>query len=91
MATRSKDQNTLAEGSWNTICDGCGFKFKKEDLRKRWDGYMMCKEDWETQHPSDFFRGFAEDTSVPFTRNDPQSEAAPDVSSLPTGTFDGSL
>ena len=91
MATRTKDQNTLAEGSWNVICDVCGFKFKACDVKKRWDGFYVCKEDFEQRHPSDFEKGFPDDQSVPYTRPDTDDVDEPTITELPTGTFDGSL
>jgi len=68
MATRTSDQNTYKHGSWNAICDVCGFKFKQEDLKKRWDGFMVCKEDWEPQHPSDKYRSPKQEPPLPWTR-----------------------
>jgi hypothetical protein len=58
-------------GEWNAICDQCGRKYKASQLRKRWDGLMVCQDDWETRHPQDFVRGVKEDTSVPWTRPEP--------------------
>lgn len=37
----------LRLGDWNAICDVCGQKYKASQLMKRWDGLMVCKEDWE--------------------------------------------
>lgn len=94
MATRTKDQNTLAEGSWNVICDVCGFKFKACDVRKQWDGQKtlyVCREDYEQRHPMDFQKGFPDDQTVPFTRPDPDDVTEPTITGLPDGTFDGSL
>ena len=54
-------------GSWNAICDVCGFKFKAAQLRERWDGLRVCEEDWETRHPQELIRPINEDTSVPWT------------------------
>ena len=79
MVTRTKDQNTLSLGDYNALCDVCGFKFKSCDLKKRWDGYMVCKEDWESRHPSDFFRAPKEDTSVPWTRTDAAESGGTDI------------
>jgi len=45
-----------APGDPNAICDECGFKFKLSQLRKRWDGAMVCSEDWEPRHPQDRLR-----------------------------------
>ena len=33
------------------ICDRCGFKFYLSDLKKTWDGHMVCDKDWEGEHP----------------------------------------
>lgn len=41
-------------GTSNAICDVCGFKYKLSDLRKRWDGMLVCNEDWESRHPLDY-------------------------------------
>jgi hypothetical protein len=35
------------------ICDLCGFKFRISKLRKNYKGQMVCKEDFETRHPSE--------------------------------------
>jgi hypothetical protein len=73
MPKRTKDQNTLALGDWNALCDVCGMKFKASDLREQWDGdkrLMVCKDDWEPRHPSEFFRPPKADISVPWERPD---------------------
>lgn len=57
-------------GSWNAICDVCGFQHKADQLKKRWDGLMVCSSDFETRHPSDLIRVPKEDTGVPWTRKD---------------------
>jgi hypothetical protein len=59
-------------GSWNVICDVCGQKYKAEQLRKRWDGLMVCPEDWEMRHPQDLIRPIKERNSVPWTRPRPE-------------------
>jgi len=72
MPQRTFNQNELKVGAWNAICDVCGFKFKNIDLRKRWDGLMVCRDDWEPRHPSDF-QGqvdYTDNPSVPWTRPD---------------------
>lgn len=47
---------TWKHGDWNAICDVCGVKFKMSQLKKRWDGLLVCQEDWEMRHPMDFIR-----------------------------------
>lgn len=37
-------------------CPVCGFDYRASDFRRRWDGLMVCKEDWEPRHPQDFLR-----------------------------------
>jgi len=68
-----KNQNTYAHGDWNAICDQCGFKFKASELRKRWDGFMVCEPDWEPRHPQDFVRAVKDEQKVPWTRSEPSN------------------
>ena len=60
--------NTYKKGDWNAICDSCGRKFKASQLRRRWDGLRVCKDDWEPRHPQDFLRGKPDKPSVPWSR-----------------------
>ncbi len=55
-------------GDWNAVCDSCGFQFKASQLRKRWDGFMVCKDDWEARHPLDFIKTPRERISTPWAR-----------------------
>ena len=64
-------KNNLQLGNWNALCDSCGRKFKALDLRRRWDGLMVCKEDYELRHPSDFLRVQREKITVDFSRPPP--------------------
>lgn len=79
MVTRTKDQNTYIHGSWNIICDVCGFKFKQEDIKKRWDGLRVCADDWEIRHEQDFLRGVKDDPHVPYTRPDQAESGGVDI------------
>jgi len=83
MTTRTYNQNTLYHGQWNVICDVCGHKFKSDDIKERWDGMRVCREDWETRHPMDFQRGFADDQSVPYTRPDQTNASGTDDNGNP--------
>jgi hypothetical protein len=60
---------------YNAICDICGFKYKASELKKRWDGYMVCDKDWETRNILDFYRTANDTHTLPFTRIDDQEEA----------------
>ena len=44
-------------GDNNAICQICGRKYKASQLRKRWDGFLACKDDWHPRQPQDFVRG----------------------------------
>jgi len=67
-------KNHLILGNWNALCDVCGRKFKALDMQKRWDGLMVCKEDFEIRHPSDFLRVQREKISVPWVRPYPSED-----------------
>lgn len=55
-------------GQWNAICDVCGQKYKSGEMKKRWDGLMVCPHDWETRHPQDFLRSMPDRQAVPWSR-----------------------
>lgn len=83
----------LVLGDWNAICDVCGFKYKASQLRDRWDGLKVCKEDWEPRHPQDFIRAPKDDQSVAWTRSEPADNfitvnyTVDTLTSIPDGTF----
>jgi hypothetical protein len=58
-------------GDWNAICETCGFQYKASELKKTWDGKMVCSKDWEPRHPQEFVRGVVDKQSVPWTRPEP--------------------
>lgn len=53
---------------FNAICDRCGHKYKGSELKKTWDGLMVCEYDYEPRHPQDFVKGVKDDMSTPYTR-----------------------
>jgi len=75
-------QDYFKRGDFNAICDSCGGKFKGSQLRKRWDGFMVCKDDWEPRPQQEFIRGIKENQATSFSR--PES---PDVF-IATGDID---
>lgn len=56
------------EGNWNALCDSCGMKFKANELRERYDGMMVCPEDWEPRHPSERPLSIRSPRALPWTR-----------------------
>ena len=77
-------QNSLILGNWNALCDSCGRRFKASEMQKRWDGLMVCKEDFEQRHPSDFLRVSKEKIAVDWVRPNP-----PEETFLPSCTTQG--
>jgi hypothetical protein len=49
-------------GNHWVVCDVCGFEYRQSEMRKRWDGLITCRFDWEIRHPQEFIRGVADDT-----------------------------
>lgn len=64
-------------GDWNATCDSCGRKFKASQLRKRWDGLMVCEEDWNPRHSLDFVRSHADHQTPPWIRPRPADVFVP--------------
>ena len=61
-------QMRFVKGDWKANCDECGFTFLASQLRKRWDGAMVCKVDYEPRHPQDLLRVRKERGGVPWSR-----------------------
>lgn len=64
--------NYYKKGSYNAICYVCGFERKADEMKLRWDGVYVCKEDWEIRQPQDFVRGQPEEQKLPWTQPEPQ-------------------
>jgi len=71
-----------AAGQWSVICDQCGKKFKSSQVKKQWDGLIVCKRCYDPRHPQDFVRGVKDDQSVPFTRTESTIAFTSDATSL---------
>lgn len=67
------NQNDLyyIPGSWNVICDSCGKKIKASEAKQRWDGLIVCPDDFEMRQPQDFVKARSDKITVPFTRPRP--------------------
>ena len=61
-------KNHFVSGEWNLICDVCSKKIKSGLAKQRWDGFIVCPEDFEFRHPQDFVRARQDKISVPFSR-----------------------
>ena len=60
-------RNWFKSGEWNVYCMVCNRKIKAGTALKRWDGLIVCPEDYENRHPMDFLRSRQERISVPFS------------------------
>lgn len=58
--------NHYKAGTWNITCHVCGGKFKSDEVVKRWDDAIVCKDDWEPRHSLDFLRTPKESPQVPY-------------------------
>ena len=61
-------KNYYVSGSWNVTCDVCSKKIKASEAKKRWDGFIVCPDDYEERHPQDFVKARIDKITVPFTR-----------------------
>ncbi len=64
-------KNYYISGEFNLICDVCSKKIKAHEAKHRWDGLIVCKDDWEPRHEQDFVRARQDKISVPFNRPRP--------------------
>jgi hypothetical protein len=72
-------------GEWWVLCDVCNRKTIASEIKKRWDGFLVCADDYETRQPLDFIRARVDKISVPFSR--PRgTDTFVNVCSIPTGT-----
>lgn len=61
-------KNYYISGEFNLICDVCSKKIKAHEARHRWDGFVVCKDDYEVRHEQDFVKANTDKISVPFQR-----------------------
>lgn len=61
----------LELGTWNSICDRCGAKYKASELKLEWDGLYVCYRCWEPRQPQDYVKGIPDIQAPPWTRPDP--------------------
>lgn len=61
-------------GDWWVVCDVCAKQTRASSIKKRWDGLLVCPDDFEMRHPQDLIKVRKEDTSVPFSRVEPADQ-----------------
>ena len=102
-------------GNHWVVCQVCGFHLRSKEARRRWDGLIVCPEDWEARHPQDFVRAVEDYTAAEGLVSPPSEDefvyptcttrtaiagiaiagcsftGYNDETTIPTGTFGGSL
>lgn len=73
---------TTGSYGYNALCDVCGFKYKAAQLKKRWDGLMVCNKDFELRHPMDFYTTRNDAHLLPWTRSNSNGIAVDPSTSL---------
>lgn len=38
------------------ICDICGNEYRQSQMKKQWNGLVVCPQDYSPRHPQDFIR-----------------------------------
>jgi len=61
-------KNHFLSGEWNVTCDVCSKKIKAHEARHRWDGFIVCADDYEHRHEQDFVKAKTDKITVPFQR-----------------------
>lgn len=64
------------KGSWNVLCDRCGFKYKNTQLRLEWTGLRTCcgagtNDCWDPRHPQLDVKGVEDRQAPPWVRPEP--------------------
>jgi hypothetical protein len=81
----------LKIGDHNAWCGVCGMKYKATELRKRWDGMMVCAADFEMRHPQDFIRSVPEKPAPPYSRPRNDNVENPSFAGTPGVLFPGQV
>lgn len=65
-------KNYYVSGEFNLVCDVCSKKIKAHEAKQRWDGFIVCTDDYEVRHPQDFVRAKQDKITIPFQRPIPE-------------------
>lgn len=57
-------KKTTWPGNWKVACDVCDQWFPSSEMKKRWDGAIVCQRDFETRHESTLYN-YKTHVSVP--------------------------
>jgi hypothetical protein len=54
MGRRAKSTDHFSPGDSNTICDTTGFKVKRSEVSRRWEGFYVISDAWHPRQSQDF-------------------------------------
>jgi hypothetical protein len=66
----AKEWQYIPGDEWG-ICDSCGSKVRRSQLKLRWDNLMVCPADFELRHPQDFVKARTDKIVIPLPRPRP--------------------
>ena len=64
--------NSYKKGLYNCACEQCGFEYKSDVMRERYDGLFVCEACWEPRHPLEFAIVIQDNQSVPRSAPEPE-------------------
>lgn len=68
-------KKTKWPGNWKVACHVCGWWYPSSEIKRRWDGVLVCPNDYETRHPQTLIRINGEKAVPTFVSKD----ASPDT------------
>jgi len=51
-------------GNPNMICEKCGHKYKKSEMREQWNHVWACSYDYEDRQPQDKLKAFPDKQTI---------------------------
>jgi len=68
-------KKTTWPGNWKVACHVCGFWYPSSEIKKRWDGLLVCEKDYETRHPQTLIKVRGERAFPSFVSKDASPDA----------------
>jgi hypothetical protein len=72
-------QDKWVKGTYNSISDDSGQKYKRKDMRKTWDNKLVGIDEWEPKQPQLTLRSYTDNQIA----KDARSDATPGVTAGP--------
>ena len=81
------DADQFKPRSNNVICPRCGFKYKREALRREWTGEYVChgggtNNCWDQRHPQEYVRGRLDRQIAPLIKLEPTDVFADPIAGI---------